>query len=548
MRLRRLIRSSPYLMGLSLLLVAVFPVHPQDDDPFADGFGIDDDAGFFLDEAGEPDGVAEDQQGTTVGGESTSTPALSWGGRLAFTGRGTVDYDDPADSPLDVAADARLDLGYLASGSELFARFEVSQDAGSAISADRLAANLVDEAYSTFYYDRFSISVGYIKTVWGTGDEIHVVDLLNSDDFSDFINPDYIERRVATGMFKVDVPLGPAVLEVAYVPVLNPDVVPDDGIWAPVEVEILNELAAGYETGLVSRGDLSATEIGAAVDLDRLTDFEDANQLEDAQVGVRLLATIGRFDLGLIYYWGFLKTPVPEIRLADETLANAFIADPGGGVSPGPSPDGNVAFFYPRMHAFGLESAAVLGPFNTRTEIAYYLTDDIQGDDPEIPNNSINYLAGFDVDLPVSNLNLNIQGAGSVLLASDSIDAAGQIAEATPLIESALLAGGADPFTLLFADPSARYNYQYNDDDIYTSHLVTVVVADAYRNARIRPEVAVAFGVEYQDWRVRPAVEWDLLDDATAEIAYTIFAGDDEGRFGYFEDNDYLQVRVRYSY
>ena len=57
-----------------------------------------------------------------------------------------------------------------------------------------------------------------------------------------------------------------------------------------------------------------------------------------------------------------------------------------------------------------------------------------------------------------------------------------------------------------------------------------------------------AFEVEHRDWRIRLAIEWDLLDDATAEIAYTIYAGDEDDRFGYFDENDYVQIRFRYGY
>ena len=147
----------------------------------------------------------------------------------------------------------RFDLLYTADRSDCVTRLEFRQNATATIDVDELVENLIDESYASFYYDRFTFHVGYMKTVWGTGDQIHVVDLLNSDGFSDFINPDYIDRRNAAGMFTFDVPLfrtGAIALEVAYLPVLNPDTVPESGRWAPVEVAILRDLLSRYETGV----------------------------------------------------------------------------------------------------------------------------------------------------------------------------------------------------------------------------------------------------------------------------------------------------------
>lgn len=556
------------------LLVAV-AVFAQDtaSDPFADGFGTGDgfgdgdfsitddaesDAGNSPDGADpEADGASSDGFGESFGdlgsfGSAAAESPLSWGGRLDFTGRALADHDDPEKTPIVLSAAARLDLAYTAAQSEFLARLDFVQNPDTTLGLTEIAENSIDESYASFFYDRFTFHVGYMKTVWGTGDQIHVVDLLNSNDYSDFINPVYLDRRSATGMFKFDIPLGAAQLELAYLPVLNPDTVPETGPWSPQEIDVLNSLVSGYENGLDQFSAFTDDQITAFTDPDQLLQFEDVQQLEDVQIGARLTTTAGRFDLGAIYYWGYLKTPVPIIRLADEFNANAYVSALAGGdpdpTPPAPATDGTIRFVYPRMHAFGLESAAVFGPFNTRAEFAYYLTEDIEGDDPEMPNNSLNYLLGFDVDLPISSLNLNVQAIGSATLAANKIDDAGPIVGANPAIAGGLLAQGVDLSYLVIADPSARYNYQYNDDGIYTDHIVSAVLSDGYRNDRIRPEIGASFGVEYQDWRFRPALEWDLLDDATAEISYTIYAGDEDGRFGYYDENDFIEILFRYSF
>ena len=49
-----------------------------------------------------------------------------------------------------------------------------------------LTDDLFDELAVTWYEDGFSLSAGYQEVVWGKGDKIHVVDVLNPMDYTDF--------------------------------------------------------------------------------------------------------------------------------------------------------------------------------------------------------------------------------------------------------------------------------------------------------------------------------------------------------------------------
>ena len=105
-------------------------------------------------------------------------------------------------------------------------------------------------------------------------------------------------------------------------------------------------------------------------------------------------------DIGGIYYFGFIREPVIEIPEADPT---------------------DYSIHFDRLNLFGLEFATVVGGFNLRAEAAYNMTEDFDGDDPYIHNHTISYMGGFDRDLPLSNLNVNIQGRGEYLLANDEV-------------------------------------------------------------------------------------------------------------------------------
>ena len=55
-------------------------------------------------------------------------------------------------------------------------------------------------------------------------------------------------------------------------------------------------------------------------------------------------------------------------------------------------------------------------------------------------------------------------------------------------------------------------------------------------------------GIERQDVRVEPSVEFVLRDDARFEVSSVVFAGDEAGVFGQYDANDYVQLRFQYSF
>lgn len=513
---------------LLLLLLPLPTVAAQDSDnqessgegEFSEGFGGD--FGSGSGSGSEGDGAGEGEEGSSssdgFGSFGNGGPSLDWGGALRFYTRVLADYDDPAESPITAQPEFDLDLEYAASGSELIADLEFRPEyLKGADSAKEFAQELIDEAYLTLFYDTFDLRAGYFREVWGTGDQIHVVDALNSNDLRDFVNPDYADRRISRPMFRLSVPFRmQGRLEAVYLPTFEPDVIPRQGPWAPAESRELNALAdTALEEALSAppANDLTYTD---TVVLENTLVEPDTNTLEWGQYGLRLRDTFGSVDLGLIYYHGFLKQP-----------SASFVTD---NVPDGPTEltleerfdfGDQIVIDYDRVNLFGLEYAGVFGGFNTRAEAAYYLTEDMEGDDPTVTNNSIQYLAGFDRDLPVSDLNVNIQGVGTYYLAGDEIEDN--------------------------VEERRRYDFQYDEDGEYTNHIVSLALTDSYANDTINPEIAVSYGVEQEDWYVNPTIEFSLLDDVKLFTEVTVFHGD-EGYFGQFDENDFAEVRLEYSY
>jgi hypothetical protein len=223
--------------------------------------------------------------------------------------------------------------------------------------------------------------------------------------------------------------------------------------------------------------------------------------LEDGQYAARLKGSFGGVDLGAIYYYGRSHQPALS--------AGSYVTLPTGDTLPQ-----EVSIEYPRMNLFGLESAAVLAGFNLRAEAAFTMTDDTDEDglyESRGDNPAFHYVAGFDRDLGISNLNLNIQGTGA-------------------------------------------YYWNVGPDAEELNTTVSAALTDSWNNGRIDPELSFAYSAEGTelfedpDFMLRPSVTFTLVDDVSLEAEYAYFYGPESGRFGQFEENDFLQLRLNYEF
>ena len=400
---------------------------------------------------------------------------LEWNGFVEATMRSDIDYSHPDEGAVNNYPSCGLNIHYTGEQSEAAAELLFHRNWAyetPAMQQDLAPQNLswyvqriINQAWVMLFYDSFQLKAGYFKTVWGTGDQSHVVDPLNPFDYFDFVNNDYIDRKLSEFMLKVNVPLGlRGLLELVYVPAFTPDSYPLTGKWMPVHLETISSLLQGTPPAAIYR--------------------PDTRTLGDGQYAARLSGNIGVIDIAGTYYYGFVRSP------------NVVVS---GGIPPT-----EIYLTYDRLHLFGLDAAAVLAGFNLRGEAAYYMGEDFYGEDVNRENNhSIQYVAGFDLNLPVSSLNINIQTIGA---------------------------------------------YFFNESAEPTQNIVSAAVRDMWNNQRIRPEVSASYGVEYKDWMIRPNIAFTLIDDVELNIEFAIFLGAEGGRFGQFEENDYIEIRFLYIF
>lgn len=364
-----------------------------------------------------------------------------------------INDDDLEDSTIENITDATFTTKYSGSDADVTVVAEVKTN----------SINL-EECYTNIYFDYFTLDAGLFKTVWGKGDKLHVVDVLNPLDFSNYFENDYIDNKIAQPTLKANIQLGMnGMLEVAYVPTFESDNIPTDGMWQPKESKRLDEYVAKMR-------------IATSNDKYELPFENRDGVVKNSQAGVRFTNSINGFDFGLLYYHGFYKRPLP--------IMNGELIE---------------KMVYPTLDMIGIEFGKVLYGFNLRGEAAYYIVEDLFTTNM----NSINYVAGFDRNLPINNVNLNIQVKGNYI-------------------------------------PDANENE--------TNNLLVSKISDTYNHEKVEVSLTNLYVLEDNDYMLKPEVIVKVGDNIELSANATFFEGDDDTFLGQFDDNDSLSFNIKYNF
>lgn len=512
----------------------------------------------------------------------------------------------------------------------------VSADAKIKFSEDTITkyqSDVIDELTVRANLGNFLFEAGKMKIVWGKGDKLHVVDNFNADDYTDFIIPDYIDRRISTTMIHTAYSFteGNIKLEAVYAPVMATDRFATSGVWVPASYTALVDkvtavekaklaralslyttatategAAAGalsvatqglssatsavtqaqtaYNTALIqystaksayenaeatyaasatsdnltkkiaanetligataalaaaqatlaqatatkasytsavtaastayanatSQLTTSATEYGTT--LAEVSSFSaddmypDTNTLRYGQAGARITGTVGSFDWGASYYYGHYKQPS-----VDWSSYIASASSNGGESYELPT------LAYDQKQVFGLEAATVVGPFNFRAEGAYTLTDDVDGTDAWVHNNSVSWVGGFDIDLPINNVNVNIQETGTYIINNDAIT----------------------------GSTYELYDVDYDPTGCYTNDKLVCNISDSYLHDKFSTQATVMWGIERGDLIVMPKISYTVNSvlELSASGMY-IWCKDDNSEFAAWKNNSFANFGV----
>ena len=497
---------------------------------------------------------------------------------------------------LDVAPAANLNLKYNGNKSDAEISFKIDEE-----TIKNHPEDVIDEAVLRGYFGNLTLEAGKMKIVWGKGDKLHVLDNFNADDYSDFIIPDYLDRRISTPMVRAvySLPFANMNLEGVYTPLLPVDRFAREGRWTPKQVSELTgnvtsnaelklaaaindlenaRLEAATAAALKTMGDTShltaiitqaildgkisnytTADIIAYCSAHGLDPSQAANQqsaaaailserysnyltenltaantaytlclanannlsanpdviypdlwnLKYGQFGARATWTLGQVDMGISYYNGWYKQPSVNASKIDSFLTS-YLAN--GQVS-----EDEKFLAYDKKQTFGLEASSVIWHFNVRGEFAYNLTDDFDGTNPWVHNNSIAWLGGFDIDLPFWNANLNVQEIGSYVFHGDECD-----------------------------KNTLDVDYGLNG---YTNNKVVCNITTSFLNDKLAPEVTVMYGIENKDLVVMPKLAFkpDQNLTLTASGMY-IWCGGDNSEFKSWEKNSFVSLNASYKF
>jgi len=302
-------------------------------------------------------------------------------------------------------------------------------------------------------------------------------------------------------------------LEGAYTPYMTGTRYASSGPWVPERTllgayQAANEVAKKRGGSLYTEptlGSFSATKLyGIYKD-----NLPDTRTLKYGQFGLRATSTVGSFDWGASYFYGRMK----DSSIHSEELVRMLLnAGSPANVAVGQLYD------YDRMQVFGLEGATVVGGFNFRAELGYFLTDDVDGDDPYVHNNSLQWVFGFDRDLPWNNLNVNIQTQGKYILHGDDVKDNG--------------VGDVD----------------YNGEKAWVQNRLVLDITDSWMHEKLKPELKLVWNIELEDVVVMPQVSYQLMEGLDVSLAGLYIYSGDNGQFYDFKDNSFVQVGAVYKF
>jgi len=493
---------------------------------------------------------------------AAAAPAVSVGGEGSLDARYYVDADQDSagETPAAVTPSAKIDFKFDAGKADIDAKFAVSE----AI-VKNYPRSLIDELTMRAYLGDFTVEAGDMKVVWGKGDKLHVLDNFNANDFTDFLIPDYIDRRIAEPMFHVswNCPADFAVhslrIEGVYTPLMTPDRLAASGVWEPAQMTSLTSGVTAYASSAVktvvtnlenariaaATYETLAAEAGAAGNLTAYTTYKaaataqeaniaayntqyllalsqsetladdlypDTYQLKYGQAGVRMTGTIGTVDTGLSYYYGHYKQPSVNYDKIG-TYVQKYLA--------GTATEDDKFLTYDKLQVFGAEAASAVGPVNLRGEFGYYLTDDVAGTDKNVHNNSLNWVAGFDYNIPVNNMNVNVQTIGQYILNNGA------------------------------ADDNGATDVDYSEYGYYSNDKIVLNLSDTWNHEKIKPECSVIWGIERKDFIVMPKLTVNLFGgcDLIASGMYiTNFDSAEKSEFSAYQNNSFVQMSVKYTF
>ena len=337
---------------------------------------------------------------------------------------------------------------------------------------DRLDVEL-REAYIDTEIGSAFIRIGKQQVVWGQADGLKVLDVLNPQSFREFILDDFEDSRIPLWTVNAEIPIGDVFLQLLWIPDKTYDDIPEPGAtFAFTSPQIIPQVPAGVPVTILP--------------LNRPDDF-----LGDSDVGVKLSAFIGGWDLSLNYAYHYFDRPVirREISAAGVTIRQDF----------------------ERTHILGGTFSNVFGDFTLRGEVGFssdrfFLTNDTADADGVIRSGELSYVLGLDY-----------QGWRDWFIS-------GQI------------------FQSIVTDPAPGLVR----DKVDTT--ATLLVRRDFMNEALQAEVLLIQSLNEGDGVLQASLEYEWRTNVRLKVGADIFYGKSQGLFGQFDANDRVSMGIEFGF
>ncbi len=381
---------------------------------------------------------------------------------------GRIDESNPTATE-QTASETRMQLRaeHYGDGVEFFGRLDFVYDGADSSRYDWE----LREGYMKFRLGRrFDFKVGRQILTWGTGDLIFINDVFAKDYRSFFIGRDDQYLKAPQNAIRADFYSGLGALSLVWTPRFEPNRLPTG-----------RRLSYFNGVEIVGEGSFFNPPTPEA-------------KFENSELAMRLNRRIGSFATSLYFYKGFYKNPLGVV-MVDETMMPV----------------------YPKLNVYG---ASIRGPIAGGIiwiEGGYFDSrEDLNGDDPMMPNSSLTGLAGFERQI-ATNLTANLQWQVDMISDWDTYKAQREAAGS------------------------------FVRDEI--RHLLTSRVTRLMYDELVNLSLFVFYSPTDEDGYFRGSVSYKYTDELELALGVNIFEGKNQAtEFGQFEKNDNVYLKLTYGF
>lgn len=357
----------------------------------------------------------------------------------------------------------------------------------------------------TTYFPEGRIEVGLLKKEWGSGDGVHVVDVVNAPDYRKGIVDDPLAMKVAEPMLYTTISWSNSSVELFYKPILILMASDEDptGRWAMIpEDGFLNLVPPPLTVELQDR---------------QIPTLKELTTLSKYQFGGRYKQIAGPFDLGVIYYNGFHYQPSYYVN----------------NITPGATPADPITLDldvgYTRAQLFGLEATFVTGPLTFMAEGGFWLSEDARNTQVSKFNNRWVYLAGVGILIPGTSIYASATYNGHYIMDFEEF----AFAPGTTDIP-------VDTLQALFSSDGKGYLNTF-----------TAAMEVPLAREKVLVRLAGTYQMETKGYSLLPSVKWHINDDLVFKTSGRVFGSFDGGSpsiFKNWKDNSSVKLELAYLF